>query len=54
LRAGADLVLVGDPRMRDAAYDAVAAAVRSGALSPARVRDAAAHILALKDRFGLL
>jgi beta-N-acetylhexosaminidase len=52
LQAGIDLVYVPDPRARDAAYDAVLAAARSGALSAARVRDACARVLALKQTLG--
>jgi beta-N-acetylhexosaminidase len=46
--AGIDLVYVPDPEAADLAYRAVLAAVRSGDLDAARVRDAAARVLALK------
>jgi len=51
--AGIDVVHVPDPAARDEAYRAVLAAVREGRLAPARVRDAAARMLALKDALGL-
>ncbi len=52
LRAGIDLVYVGDPRSRAAVYSAVLNAVRGARLPAARVRDAAAHVLDLKRRVG--
>ena len=48
--AGIDLVYSPDPEAADEAYAAVLAAVRSGKLNAARVRDAAARVLALKSR----
>ncbi len=52
LRAGIDLVYVGDPRSRAAVYNAVLNAARAGRLPAARIRDAAAHVLDLKRRVG--
>ncbi|MEZ4588865.1 MAG: glycoside hydrolase family 3 N-terminal domain-containing protein, partial [Gemmatimonadales bacterium] len=51
LEAGADILLMPtDPR---AAIAAVAAAVRSGRVSEARLAQSVERVLALKDRFGL-
>jgi len=51
LQAGADLLLMPtDPR---AAIAAVAAAVRSGRVSEARLARSVERVLAIKDRFGL-
>jgi len=52
LRAGIDLLYVPDARERDAVYTAVYRAVRAGRLPGARVRAAAARVLALKQRIG--
>jgi beta-N-acetylhexosaminidase len=54
LTAGCDLLQVGDPRERDAAYEAVLAAVESGAIPAARVQEALVRVLTLKRRAGLL
>jgi len=54
LRAGIDLVDVGDERRAAAARDAVVTAMRSGALRPARVREAVLRVLDLTRRAGLL
>jgi beta-N-acetylhexosaminidase len=49
LRAGVDmLVIPGGRAQQDQAFRAIVAAVRSGALSPARVRDALKRIAALR------
>jgi beta-N-acetylhexosaminidase len=53
LRAGIDLVRVGDPANVDAVYRAVLSAAHSGRLPAARLRDAAAHVLALTARAAL-
>jgi len=54
LTAGADLVLFGtgqndDPRLAGGTATAIVKAVRSGALSRARLEAAVAHVLAVKD-----
>lgn len=48
IRTGIDLVFVPDPAQADAVYTAVLRGVRAGRISRARVRDAAARVLALK------
>jgi beta-N-acetylhexosaminidase len=49
LKAGCDLLYVpGDAADQDAAWSAVAAAIRSGAVPAARVADALAHVQALQ------
>jgi beta-N-acetylhexosaminidase len=49
LRAGCDLVLIpGDAADQDAAWRAVAGAIASGRLTAARVRQAEAHVAALR------
>jgi beta-N-acetylhexosaminidase len=47
--AGIDLIYVPDPASAAEAYRAVLAAVKAGDLSAARVRDAAARVLAMKS-----
>lgn len=54
LAAGTDLVLVTDPAQARAARAAISAAARDGSLSPARLDEAAARVLELKRRLGLL
>jgi beta-N-acetylhexosaminidase len=54
LKAGIDLVYLPAPGARGAAYKAVLKAVRRGELPRARVRDAVAHVLAVKRRAKLL
>ena len=48
-RPGIDLVLVPDPAEAEAVYTAVLRAVKQGRIPRARVRDAAARVLALKS-----
>lgn len=54
VKAGADMVMASGGRIAREAYGALLDAVRSGELPEARVRDAAARILAQKIRFGLI
>ncbi len=54
LRAGIDLLYVGDDRQADAAHRAVLNAVRTGELPATRVREAVERVLELKRRAGLL
>lgn len=49
IRTGIDLVLVPDPAQAEAVYTAVLRAVKQGRIPRARVRDAAARVLALKS-----
>ncbi len=54
LEAGADLLYVsGGARQQEAAYRAVLRAVRSGRISPERLRLSLQRVLALKRRYGL-
>jgi beta-N-acetylhexosaminidase len=53
LRAGIDLVYVPQADQRSAVYAAVLRAAKRGKLPRGRVLDAAARVLALKDRVGL-
>ena len=55
LRAGCDLLyLQGNSNDEEAAYRAVLAAARSGALPRARIRSSVGRILALKARYGII
>ncbi|MCK7483989.1 MAG: hypothetical protein M0C28_48640 [Candidatus Moduliflexus flocculans] len=54
VRAGADMVMASGGRGAREAYRALVSAAKSGELPEARIRDAAARILAQKIRFGLL
>lgn len=54
LKAGVDLLQVGDPTERDAAYAAVLAAVQRGDISGERLQEALTRVLALKQAAGLL
>jgi beta-N-acetylhexosaminidase len=52
--AGADLVVISDPRQAAQAREALVAAARSGALPADRLDEAVARVLTLKKRLGLL
>ena len=52
LNAGVDVLLL--PTDLPAAYDAVLAAVQSGAIPMARLQEAVDHVLALKQSLGVL
>jgi beta-N-acetylhexosaminidase len=55
LKAGADMIYIsGDLGDQEAAYNAVLAAVRSGRIAPARVRQALIRVLLAKQAYGLL
>jgi beta-N-acetylhexosaminidase len=55
LKAGVDLLRVsGDPTEQADAYQAILAAVRRGAIAPARIREALRRVLALKVAAGVL
>lgn len=54
LAAGADMVTISEPRQADQARAAIRAAVASGAIPATRLADAAARVLELKRRLGLL
>jgi beta-N-acetylhexosaminidase len=54
LRAGADLLLVSDPADQDGLEKAIERSVDRGELPPDRLREAAARVLELKSRLGLL
>jgi beta-N-acetylhexosaminidase len=55
IRAGVDLLFIsGPPAVQDDAYDAVLRAARSGAIPPARLREALLRNLSLKRNYGLI
>jgi beta-N-acetylhexosaminidase len=53
LAAGADLLMITDPRAALPVRDAIVAAVEGGTLSAARLDDAVGRVLALKRRFSM-
>jgi beta-N-acetylhexosaminidase len=54
LAAGIDLVVISDPAAAAKARKAILEAARSGAIPPARLKEAIARVLSLKQRLGLL
>ena len=54
LAAGIDLVVISDPGEAAKTRKAVLEAARSGAIPPARLKEAIARVLSLKQRLGLL
>jgi len=54
IAAGADMVQVDDPRYQRGVRPALLRAVATGAIPRSRLEEAAAHVLALKGRAGLL
>ena len=54
VEAGADLLIISSPQQQQAdAYDAVVAAVESGEIPRARVRESVERVLAVKERYDL-
>jgi beta-N-acetylhexosaminidase len=54
VRAGADLLIISSPpEEQAAAYDAVVAAVKSGAISRGRVEESVGRIMRVKERYPL-
>ena len=54
LAAGIDLVVISDPGEAAKTRKAILEAARSGAIPPARLKEAIARVLSLKQRLGLL
>jgi beta-N-acetylhexosaminidase len=49
----ADLLIVSSPQQQADAYDAVVAAVESGEIPSARIRNSVERLLGVKEKYGL-